>query len=115
MASHIPLVHLAPKPLFAEKVPLAAPTLPPVDEVLGEIRRLLEQSQLTNGETVRRFEQEAADYLDVAECVAVSSCTSGLMLVERLLGLSGEVIMPSFTFFCNRTQLAVEWSQAGYG
>ena len=89
----------APPPVFPEKIPLAAPTLPPVDEVLPEIRRLLEQSQLTNGATVRRFEEEAADYLGVSECVAVSSCTSGLMLVERLLGLSGEVIVPSFTFF----------------
>ena len=89
----------APPPVFPEKIPLAAPTLPPVDEVLPQIRRLLEQSQLTNGATVRRFEEEAADYLGVSECVAVSSCTSGLMLVERLLGLSGEVIVPSFTFF----------------
>ncbi|MDA1316084.1 MAG: DegT/DnrJ/EryC1/StrS family aminotransferase [Acidobacteria bacterium] len=92
-------------PLFAEKVPLASPTLPPVDAVLVEIRRLLEQSQLTNGETVRHFEEEAADYLGVPECVAVSSCTSGLMLVERLMGLSGEVIVPSFTFFATAHSL----------
>jgi len=86
-------------PAFPETVPLAAPTLPAVDGILDEIRRLLLQSQLTNAETVRRFEQEAAEYLGVPECVAVSSCTSGLMLTERLMGLSGEVIVPSFTFF----------------
>jgi dTDP-4-amino-4,6-dideoxygalactose transaminase len=86
-------------PLFPETIPLASPTLPPVDDILVEIRRLLEQSQLTNGETVRRFEEDVAHYLGVPECVAVSSCTSGLMLVERLMGLTGEVIVPSFTFF----------------
>lgn len=54
---------------------------------------------LTNGETVARLEREAADYLGVAECVAVSNGTAGLMLVERCLGLTGQVIVPSFTFF----------------
>ena len=86
-------------PLFSEKVRVATPKLPPTEELLDQIRALLEQSQLTNGETVRLFEEESARYLGVAECVAVSSCTSGLMLVEQLMGLSGEVIVPSFTFF----------------
>lgn len=86
-------------PLFETKVPLAAPTLPPTEDLIEQIRPLLEQSQLTNACAVAEFEQRAAAYLGVPDVVAVSSCTSGLMLVERLLGLSGEVIMPSFTFF----------------
>ncbi len=45
------------------------------------------------------MEHEAVEALGVAHCVAVSSCTSGLMLVERCLKLRGEVITPSFTFF----------------
>ncbi len=86
-------------PLFETKVPLAAPTLPPTEDLLEQIRALLEQSQLTNASAVAEFEQRAAAYLGALDAVAVSSCTSGLMLVERLLGLSGEVILPSFTFF----------------
>ena len=86
-------------PLFEHRIPLIAPTLPPTAELLEPIRALLEQSQLTNGSAVAEFERRAASYLGVRDVVAVSSCTSGLMLVERLLGLSGEVIMPSFTFF----------------
>ena len=86
-------------PLFETKVPLAAPTLPPTENLLDQIRALLEQSQLTNASAVAEFEQRAAAYLGAPDAVAVSSCTSGLMLVERLLGLSGEVILPSFTFF----------------
>ena len=86
-------------PLFETKVPLAAPTLPPTEDLLEQIRALLEQSQLTNASAVAEFEQRAAAYLGAPDAVAVSSCTSGLMLVERLLGLSGEVILPSFTFF----------------
>ena len=93
------------RPLFAERVSVAAPKLPPTDDVVDQIRLLLDQSQLTNGETVRLFEEETADHLGVAECIAVSSCTSGLMLVERLMGLSGEVIVPSFTFFATAHSL----------
>jgi dTDP-4-amino-4,6-dideoxygalactose transaminase len=85
-------------PLFAQKVAVAAPLIPPVDEVLGSIRAILTQSCLTNGPAVEALEQAAASYLGVRECVAVSSCTAGLMLTQRVLGLRGEVIVPSFTF-----------------
>ena len=87
------------RPLFASRVPIAAPSLPPTEEILEAFRSVLGGSQLTNGRRVARFEQEAARFLGVPDCVAVSSCTSGLMLVERCLDLTGEVILPSFTFF----------------
>jgi dTDP-4-amino-4,6-dideoxygalactose transaminase len=63
---------------------------------------------LTNGPYVRRFEEEASTYLGVRHCVAVSSCTAGLMLVLRAAGLSGDVIVPSFTFAA--TAHAVQWN-----
>ncbi len=56
---------------------------------------------LTNGLQVERFEVAAAEYLEVEHCVAVSSCTSGLMLTARCLELQGEVILPSLTFFAS--------------
>jgi dTDP-4-amino-4,6-dideoxygalactose transaminase len=49
-----------------------------------------------------------AERLEVKYCVAVSSCTSGLMMVLRALGLTGEVIVPSFTFFA--TGHALMWN-----
>ncbi|MBI3668700.1 MAG: DegT/DnrJ/EryC1/StrS family aminotransferase [Acidobacteria bacterium] len=49
-----------------------------------------------------------AERLGVKHCVAVSSCTSGLTMVLRALGLAGEVIVPSFTFFA--TGHAVRWN-----
>jgi dTDP-4-amino-4,6-dideoxygalactose transaminase len=57
---------------------------------------------------VREFEGRAAEYLGVQHCVAVSSCTAGLMLVLRALDLSGDVIVPSFTFAA--TAHAVAWN-----
>lgn len=92
-------------PLFAERLPIVRPALPDSTELLADYSRLLEAGKLTNGETVRRFEQAAARYLDVPDCVALSSCTSGLILVERCLGLVGRVIVPSFTFFATAHSL----------
>jgi dTDP-4-amino-4,6-dideoxygalactose transaminase len=46
--------------------------------------------------------------LGVKYCVAVSSCTSGLMLTMKALGLEGEVVLPSFTFFA--TGHAAVWN-----
>jgi dTDP-4-amino-4,6-dideoxygalactose transaminase len=57
---------------------------------------------------VARFESAAAEVLGAKYCVAVSSCTSGITLVLRALGLRGEVILPSLTFFA--TGHAVQWN-----
>jgi dTDP-4-amino-4,6-dideoxygalactose transaminase len=63
---------------------------------------------LTNGPYVRVFERRSAEYLGVRHCVAVSSCTAGLMLVLRAADLSGDVVVPSFTFAA--TAHAVAWN-----
>lgn len=80
-------------------VSIAQPTLPPVLELQQRLAEILGGTELTNGAEVARFEAEAAEALEATECVAVSSCTAGLMLVERCLKLRGEAIVPSFTFF----------------
>ncbi len=87
------------RPLFAKPIPIASPELPPLDVALERLTAVLRGVDLTNAGEVARLEVEAAKRLETAECVAVSSCTAGLMLVERCLGLCGEVITPSFTFF----------------
>jgi dTDP-4-amino-4,6-dideoxygalactose transaminase len=65
---------------------------------------------LTNGKLVTRLEAAVAERLGVSHCVAVSSCTSGLILVLKVLGVRGEVVLPSFTFFA--TGHAVLWNGA---
>ena len=95
----------AQKPLFDRRVPMAAPKLSATEGLLEEFRRVLESPQLTNGHWVAELEERAAAALDVPHCVAVSSCTSGLMLAARCLHLEGEVIVPSFTFFATAHSL----------
>lgn len=93
---------------YGEPLPFMRPTLPELGQVIAEYQSAYCHGFLTNAEVVARLESAVAERLRVKHCVAVSSCTSGLMLVLRALGLQGEVILPSFTFFA--TGHAVLWN-----
>jgi dTDP-4-amino-4,6-dideoxygalactose transaminase len=95
-------------PAFGEWLPIVSPEGLPGDEFLRDVQRILRSRQLTNAAFVREFESAAAAYLSVPHCVAVSSCTTGLVLTLRALGLQGEVILPSFTF--HATAHSVVWN-----
>ncbi|MGH2817492.1 MAG: DegT/DnrJ/EryC1/StrS family aminotransferase [Actinomycetota bacterium] len=95
-------------PAFPEGLQLAVPSVPAAKSVLGDIEGILESGVLTNGPYVRELEGRAADYLGVRHCIAVASCTSGLMLVLRASELYGDVVVPSFTFAA--TAHAVVWN-----
>jgi len=99
---------LGGKPEFSEIMPFAQPTLPGITEVFDEFYDIFTSKNITNGKYVRKFEEMAAHYLNVKHAVALSSCTSGLMLVMRALGLKGEAIVPSFTF--SATVQALIWN-----
>lgn len=95
-------------PAFAARLPLVRPSVPQLDALSPDLRDILASGVLTNGPTVRRFEDRAAEAIEVDHCVAVSSCTAGLMLILRVAELDGEVIVPSFTFAA--TAHAVVWN-----
>lgn len=79
-------------------IPIARPTLEEYLVYEPLFRESIESGMLTTHTHGREFEKKVAHYLGVKHCVALSSCTSGLMLVLKGLGLTGEVIIPSFTF-----------------
>lgn len=89
-------------------VPITRPTLEPFSAYAPLFRKTIESGMLTTAAHVREFEQRAAQYLGVKYCVATSSCTAGLMLVCKGLGLTGEVIVPSFTF--SASALPLVWN-----
>jgi dTDP-4-amino-4,6-dideoxygalactose transaminase len=95
-------------PAFRERFPFMRPTLPDLQAVIEEYQSTYENGLLTNSGLVARLEGAVAERLGVKHCVAVSSCTSGLMMVLRALGLTGEVVVPSFTFFA--TGHALLWN-----
>jgi dTDP-4-amino-4,6-dideoxygalactose transaminase len=65
---------------------------------------------LTNGgRYVREFEQKIAEISGVKHCVAVCNGTVALEITIRALGMTGEVIVPSFTFVA--TANALQWQE----
>ncbi|MEE8184374.1 MAG: DegT/DnrJ/EryC1/StrS family aminotransferase, partial [Acidobacteriota bacterium] len=79
-------------------VPVLQPTFGDTGEMIRKFQRLFESRQITLGTYTRELEQAVSDYLGVPHVVAVSSCTSGLILALKALRLEGEVILPAFTF-----------------
>jgi len=84
------------------------PVLPTFNEMTEGIQSILSSGMVTKGKYMRAFEKEIAEHLGVTHAVAVSSCTSGMMLTHKALGLTGEVIVPSFTFMA--TVSALVWA-----
>jgi dTDP-4-amino-4,6-dideoxygalactose transaminase len=99
---------LGGEPQFNSRIQMVKPVLPDFSEVSEDIHRILSSGMVTKGKYLEEFENLIATYLKVKNAVAVSSCTSGLMLTYRGLNLSGEVVVPSFTFMA--TISALVWS-----
>jgi dTDP-4-amino-4,6-dideoxygalactose transaminase len=103
----VPAIH-GGRPLFAERFRFCQPLLPTLVSTMKYYVAAYADGTITNASAVEHLEAAVAERLQVKHCVAVSSCTSGLMMVLRALGVTGEVIVPSFTFFA--TGHAVLWN-----
>jgi dTDP-4-amino-4,6-dideoxygalactose transaminase len=97
---------LGGRSIFDSKIPMVRPVLPSFEEMEEGIRHILSSGMVTRGRYLDAFEKAAAEHLGVRHAIAVSSCTSGLMLSYQGLGLTGEVIVPSFTFMATVSALA---------
>jgi dTDP-4-amino-4,6-dideoxygalactose transaminase len=96
-------------PVCSSPVRFIKPTLPPLSAVLEMYTERYNDGTITNADLVRHFEHRVEEYCSVPNCIAVSSCTSGLALILRAFALKRrEVILPSFTFFA--TGHAVLWN-----
>jgi dTDP-4-amino-4,6-dideoxygalactose transaminase len=96
---------LGGKPAFQNMLPMVRPVLPAFSEMAEGIKSILSTGMVTKGHFMQEFEQALSAHLGVRHAVAVSSCTSGMMLTHKSLGLSGEVIVPSFTFMASVSAL----------
>lgn len=69
---------------------------------------MLERRWLSNnGPLVQGLEHRIAEYLGVRHCVAMCNGTIALEIAIRALGMTGEVILPSYTFVA--TAHALHW------
>jgi dTDP-4-amino-4,6-dideoxygalactose transaminase len=93
------LASLGGPPAFAEPLHVGRPNIGDRAALLRRIEDMLDRRWLTNGgRFVGEFEQRVAEMHGVRHCLAVTNGTVGLQLAAHALGLTGEVIMPSFTF-----------------
>ena len=106
MSTDLPAI-LGGTPSFDRALPFVRPRLPRYADLENELREIISSGMLTKGARLRQFEEDLAQNLQAKYAVAVSSCTSGLMLTYQALGLTGEVIVPSFTFMA--TVSAMVW------
>lgn len=96
---------LGDAPVFSNKVNIVRPRLPAFEEMQEEMAEIFSSGMVTKGRHVAAFEQAIAGHLGVKNAVAVSSCTLGLMLTYKGLGLTGDVVLPSFTFMATASSL----------
>lgn len=89
---------------------LVRPVLPAFEDINDAVAETLATGMVTKGAYLTAFEQSVAEHLGVEHVVAVSSCTTGLALIYKALGLRGTVIVPSFTFMA--TVSALIWAGA---
>ena len=101
---------LGGQPIFSPTLAFARPTVEDSRPILRAIEATLDSGRITNGPLVRQLEERVAESFGVDHCVAVSSCTIGLVLVIQAVSPTGDVLMPSFTF--SATAHAARWNRA---
>ena len=105
VAKHLAI--LGGRPLFDEPLAVGKPYIPDRRAFLKRVEDILDRAVLSNdGPLVRLFEERVAELLHVEHVVAVCSGTVALELAVRALELSGNVIVPSFTYVATPHALA---------
>jgi dTDP-4-amino-4,6-dideoxygalactose transaminase len=96
--SDIPAI-LGGKPIFDKPYHLVRPILPRFSDIIKGLEDLYESRILTNqGVFVRTLEARIAREINVKHCALFCNATIAIMCLVKALGLSGKVLVPSFTF-----------------
>lgn len=99
---------LGNEPAFDPPLPFARPTIEGRGDLTKRFGEILESGRLTDGPITRQLEESVSEAFHVDHCVAVSSATTGLMILIQALDPGGPVLVPSFTFAA--TADAVAWN-----
>ncbi|GMN01962.1 DegT/DnrJ/EryC1/StrS family aminotransferase [Erythrobacter sp. MTPC3] len=93
---------------FEEPLHVGRPNIGDSTAFLDLAKEILDRRWLTNnGPVVQELENRIAKELGVKHCVAMCNGTVALEIMIRAVGLSGEVIVPSYTFIA--TVHALHW------
>ncbi len=98
------------QPAFAQELHVGRPNVGNRERLLERIEAVLDFRWFTNhGPMVQQLEEELAKFLGVRHCIAICNGTVALEIAIRALDLSGEVIVPSFTFIA--CAHALQWQE----
>ena len=108
--NHGKLAILGGSPAFDKPLHVGCPNIGNRESFYQRIGDILDRRWLSNdGPMVQEFEKRIANFVGVKHCVAMCNGTIALEITIRALGLSGEVIVPSFTFIA--TAHALQWQK----
>jgi dTDP-4-amino-4,6-dideoxygalactose transaminase len=95
-------------PAFAETLHVGRPNIGARATFDRYIDQIYSRNWLTNdGPLVRELEHRVAEFHQVEQCIAMANGTIALEIAIRALDLTGEVIIPSYTFIA--TAHALHW------
>lgn len=98
------------KKTFDEPLHVGRPNIGNREKLMERINDMLDRRWFTNhGPYSQEFERKIANYIGVKHCLAVTNGTIALEIAVRAMGLTGEVIIPSFTFVA--TAHALQWQE----
>ncbi|MGQ9910244.1 MAG: DegT/DnrJ/EryC1/StrS family aminotransferase [Candidatus Flexifilum sp.] len=108
-----PVPHLAilgGQPAFAEPLHVGRPNIGNRERLMARINDILDRRWFTNnGRYVQEFEARLAEFTGVKHAVAMTNATIAQEIAVRAAGITGEVIIPSFTFVA--TAHALQWQE----
>lgn len=80
------------------KIPLIKPYI--TEEIKQKVMDVLDSGYLTEGPVTKEFETAFSKYIGCDHAIAVTSCTTGLELALRAMGIGpgDEVIVPDYTY-----------------
>lgn len=95
-------------PAYAMPLHVGRPNIGDRELFLKHVNEIFDRRWFSNyGPLVKEFEERLAGHLGVAHCIAMANGTIALEIAIRALGLTGEVIVPSYTFIA--TAHALQW------
>jgi len=95
------------KPEFDKPIPVGQLYFPSWERYEAAFRGIFERQYYTNqGPLTQQLEDKLQQFFGVKHAICVSNATIGLMMLPDAIGLSGKVILPSFTFAASAQSLA---------
>ena len=89
------------------RIPLTRPYI--TQEIKDKVCEVLDSGYITEGKVTREFEQAVRDYIGCGHAIAVTSCTTGLEVALRALGVGhgDEVVVPDYTYPATASVVAI--------